>query len=209
MYVGPDGQELRTLDLPIFLKGSFLQIYLSKRLLVQNFIAIPIPCFPAKCGHDSGGLDEALWFSADLDLLAPLGAMGPVRFIPETLSAFRIHPASQTAGPESITERMGTATENGTYPPPAKLASYREVAYIGRAGCQWHRSREFPPYRPGSRGEHVKPAAILHGCWRLVLPGGNRYLRDSRIVQRVKSRLKLQRLAKLEKHLANDDLVSS
>ena len=68
-----------------------------ERLLVQNFIAIPSPVFRRSLAVDPGGLDEALWFSADWDLWLRLGALGPVRFIAETLSAFRVHKASQTA----------------------------------------------------------------------------------------------------------------
>ena len=73
------------------------RIYSSSAFLIQNFIAIPSPVFRRSAVIDSGGLDESLWFSADWDLWLRLGAMGPVRFLAETLSAFRIHPASQTA----------------------------------------------------------------------------------------------------------------
>ena len=47
-----------------------------------------------------------------------------------------------------------------------------------------------------SRGEPVKPAAVLLQLLALGPWGWHRYLRDSRIVQRVRSRLKVQRLAK-------------
>ena len=36
--------------------------------------------------------------------------MGPVRFIAETLSAFRVHPASQTATRKVLPKRMGDSS---------------------------------------------------------------------------------------------------
>jgi glycosyltransferase involved in cell wall biosynthesis len=97
VYVGPDGQELGPWTCPFPKTGAIPSNQFIERLLVQNFIAIPSPVFRRDAVIDSGGLDEALWFSADWDLWLRLGASGPVRFIGETLSAFRVHPASQTA----------------------------------------------------------------------------------------------------------------
>jgi hypothetical protein len=48
----------------------------------------------------------------------------------------------------------------------------------------------------GSRGEPVRPTAVLFQLLSLGPSGWRRYLRDSRIVQRVRSRLKIQRLGK-------------
>jgi hypothetical protein len=50
-----------------------------------------------------------------------------------------------------------------------------------------------------SRGESVKYSTVLLQLLALGPLGWQRYLRDSRIVQRVQSRLKVQRLGKLEK----------
>ena len=85
-----------------------------ERLLIQNFIAIPSPVFRRNAVIDSGGLNEKLWFSADWDLWLRLGALGPVQFIAEELSAFRVHPASQTAARKLESERMGCAVDYGS-----------------------------------------------------------------------------------------------
>ena len=102
MFIGPDGQRLGpwTCPLPEGVVPSDLFI---ERLLIQNFIAVPSVVFRRRAAICSGGLDEALWFSADWDLWLRLGALGPVRFVAETLSGFRIHPQSQTLARNLLT----------------------------------------------------------------------------------------------------------
>src|SRR5689334_23482219 len=66
---------------------------------------MPAPVFRRQIVLESGGMDEDLWFAADWDLWLRLGSLGPVRFIAEPLTAFRIHPESQTiARPSSSGE---------------------------------------------------------------------------------------------------------
>jgi glycosyltransferase involved in cell wall biosynthesis len=196
MYVGPDGQGLGPWTCP-FPEGVVPPNLFIERLLVQNFIAIPSPVFRRSAVIDSGGLDEALWFSADWDLWLRLGAMGPVRFIAETLSAFRIHPASQTAArkllPNEWEQQLTTvlARHLQSWPVTGKLRT--SVERVAMASIALNSALS-----AGSRGEHVKPAAILHRLLALGPSGWHRYLRDSRIVQRVYSRLKVQRRAKFE-----------
>ncbi len=95
-YVDPGGESVGPWTCPLP-TGPVPPALFIERLLVQNFIAIPSPVFRRRAVIDSGGLNEALWFSADWDLWLRLGRLGPVHFINETLSGFRIHPASQTA----------------------------------------------------------------------------------------------------------------
>ena len=95
MFVGPDGRRLGPWTCPLP-EGVVPPDRFIEHLLVQNFIAGPSPVFRRSAAIDSGGLDEALWYAADWDLWLRLGAMGPIRFIADTLSAFRVHPASQT-----------------------------------------------------------------------------------------------------------------
>lgn len=107
IFVGPDGRELGPWTCPLP-EGDVPQERFIERLLIQNFIAIPSPVFRRNAAIGSGGLDEGLWFSADWDLWLRLGALGPVRFIAETLSAFRVHPASQTAARKVLPEEWET-----------------------------------------------------------------------------------------------------
>ena len=195
---GPGWTRAWTLDLPIFGKAPCRSNLFIERLLIQNFIAIPSPVFRRSAVIDSGGLDEALWFSADWDLWLRLGALGPVRFIAETLSAFRIHPASQTAArkllPNEWEQQLTKvfAEHLQSWPITGKLRA--SVERVGMTSIAVNSA-----LAAASRGESTKYSTVLLQLLALGPLGWHRYLRDSRIVQRVQSRLKVQRLEKLEK----------
>ena len=195
MYVGPDGQELGPWTCPFSEDGAIPPNQFIEHLLVQNFIAIPSPVFRRDAVIDSGGLDEALWFSADWDLWLRLGASGPVRFIAETLSAFRVHPASQTAArklqPNEWDQQLTTVLAHHLENWPVTGTLRTSVERVAMASIAVNSALS-----AASRGESVKPAAVLLQLLALGPWGWHRYLRDSRIVQRVRSRLKAQRLAK-------------
>ncbi len=194
-YVGPDGQNLGPWTCPFPKTGAIPSNQFVERLLVQNFIAIPSPVFRRDAVIDSGGLDEALWFSADWDLWLRLGALGPARFIGETLSAFRVHPASQTAArklqPNEWEEQLTTVLAHHLegWPITGKLRASVERVSIASIAVNSALSA-------ASRGEPVKPAAVLLQLLALGPFGWRRYFRDSRIVERVRSRLKVQRPTK-------------
>jgi len=197
MYVGPDGRGLGPWTCP-FSAGAVQPDLFIERLLIQNFIAIPSPVFRRSAVIDSGGLDETLWFSADWDLWLRLGALGPVRFIAETLSAFRIHPASQTAArnllPNEWEQQLTKVFSEHlqSWPITGKLRA--AVERVGMTSIAVNSA-----LAAASRGEPVKYPTVLLQLLALGPLGWRRYLRDSRIVQRVQSRLKVQRLEKLEK----------
>ncbi|MGA3227718.1 MAG: glycosyltransferase [Acidobacteriaceae bacterium] len=193
-YVGPDGRTLGAWTCP-FSPGTVPPALFIERLLIQNFIAIPSPVFRRDVVVHTGGMDEALWFSADWDLWLRLGALGPVGFIAETLTAFRIHPASQTAArklqPNEWDEQLSTVLvrhmEN--WPPKGRLRS--SVERVAMASIAVNSALSI-----ASRGGPIKPGRVLWQLFTLGPLGWWRYLRDSRIVQRVQSRLKLQLLAR-------------
>jgi GT2 family glycosyltransferase len=194
MYVGPEGQALGPWTCPLP-QGAVASNRFIERLLIQNFIAIPSPVFRRNVATDSGGLDEALWFSADWDLWLRLGAMGPVRFIAETLSAFRVHPASQTAARKLLAneweQQLTTVLTHHlkNWQTTGKLrASVERVAMASIAVNS--------ALSAASRDEPVNAPAVLLRLFALGPLGWRRYLRDSRIVQRVRSRLKVQQLSK-------------
>lgn len=197
MFVGPDGQPLGPWTCPLP-AGDVPPDRFIERLLVQNFIAIPSPVFRRSAAIGSGGLgglDEALWFSADWDLWLRLGALGPVRFIAETLSAFRVHPASQTVArkllPNEWEQQLTTvlARHLQNWPVTGKLRA--SVERVAMASIKVNSALS-----AASRGEPVERSAVALKLLALGPSGWHRYLRDSRIVQRVRSRLKVQRLAR-------------
>jgi GT2 family glycosyltransferase len=194
VFVGPDGRSLGPWTCPLP-QGVVPSDRFIERLLVQNFIAMPSPVFRRSAAIDSGGMDEALWFTADWDLWLRLGAMGPVRFIAETLSAFRVHPASQTAARKLLPnewEKQLTAVLDRHLPrwaAAAKRGGLVERVAMASVAVNSMLSA-------ASRGESADQPAVFLELLALGPLGWHRYLRDSRIVQRVSSRLKAQRVAK-------------
>ncbi|MGC2538463.1 MAG: glycosyltransferase [Candidatus Sulfotelmatobacter sp.] len=191
IFVGPDGRELGPWTCPLP-EGDVPQERFIERLLIQNFIAIPSPVFRRNAAIGSGGLDEGLWFSADWDLWLRLGALGPVRFIAETLSAFRVHPASQTAArkvlPEEWETQLTTVLARHLQNLPVTGNLRAKVERAGMASIAVNSALS-----AASRGEPVSPSQVFLKLLALGPSGWHRYVRDSRIVQRVRSRLKAQR----------------
>jgi hypothetical protein len=202
-FVGPDGQELGPWTCPLP-EGDVPPDRFIERLLIQNFIAIPSPVFRRSAALGSGGprrpgqpagLDEALWFSADWDLWLRLGAMGSVRFIAETFSAFRVHPASQTAArevlPNEWEQQLTTVLARHLQNWPVKGKLRASVERVATASIAVNSALS-----AASRGEPVKRSIVLLELLALGPSGWHRYLRDSRISQRIRSRLKVQRMAR-------------
>jgi glycosyltransferase involved in cell wall biosynthesis len=76
---------------------------LVERLLVQNFIAIPAPTIRRDSFLNVGGLDNALWYTADWDLYLKIATTGKVYYNSDLLTCFRIHKNSLTvSGSRSI-----------------------------------------------------------------------------------------------------------
>jgi len=192
MFVGPEGQNLGPWTCPIK-EGSVLPKLFLKHLLVQNFIAIPSPLFRRAAALQSGGMDETLWFSADWDLWLRLGALGPVRFVNEALSAFRVHPESQTLArklkPGEWTQQLTTVLDRHLHRAPfteKELASTARAAEVSIAVNS--------ALAAASHGEPARPFSVILKLLSLGPWGLHNYLRDCRIIQRVSSRLKARRL---------------
>jgi glycosyltransferase involved in cell wall biosynthesis len=79
----PENQPLATLDV-------------AEPLLVQNFISIPAPIVRRSAWLDCGGMDEALWYTADWDLYLKLVREGPAVYCQTPSTAFRVHSNSLT-----------------------------------------------------------------------------------------------------------------
>jgi len=69
---------------------------LIERLLVQNFVGIPAPTIRRDAFLSVGGLDNALWYTADWDLYLKLAAIGSVYYHSSPLACFRVHKGSLT-----------------------------------------------------------------------------------------------------------------
>ena len=189
MYVGPEGQKLGRWTCPLK-EGTVAPKQFLQRLLIQNFIAMPSPVFRRDAALQSGGMDEALWYTADWDLWLRMGALGPVSFIDQILAAFRIHAESQTwARPlkkDEWKQQLEVVLERYLFHGPfAGQFSPFEVK-VARASVAVNTA-----LAAVSRKGQVSVSSVIFPLLTLGPWGWYRYVRDSRIVQRVGARLKL------------------
>lgn len=188
MFVDPKGRCLGPWTCPLP-GGDVSSREFVERLLVQNFVAIPSPMFSREAVLKSGGLDESLWFSADWDLWLRLGAMGPIRFIPEKLSGFRVHPASQTAARELSPgdwEKQLTTVLDRHFSAAIPMSNRDLVRKVATVSVFVNSA-----LASGSRGQGTRPLRVLAKLLSLGPSGLRRYFRDSRIVERVRARMKV------------------
>jgi glycosyltransferase involved in cell wall biosynthesis len=76
-FIGPAGQDIGRWRIP-FAPGRHQGRAFAQTLIVQNTIAIPSPVIAREAWLAVGGLDDALWFSADWELYLKLAARGDV-----------------------------------------------------------------------------------------------------------------------------------
>ncbi|MCX6082852.1 MAG: glycosyltransferase [Chloroflexi bacterium] len=160
-----------------------------EKLLIQNFISIPAPIFKRRIVLEVGGLDENLWYTADWDLWLKMAGCGGTLYYPKPLSGFRIHPNSQTILRSSYLQLFREQLEyvknkylhlwDVSQPLKSqinKIASFSIEVNVALAGL--------------IHGEKVRYFWLLKSFLLLGPLGQYRYLRDSRIWERVTARLR-------------------
>lgn len=161
--------------------------FLLERLLVQNFVSVPAPIFRRTAWLACEGMDEKLWYTADWDIWAKLANIGPVVYHDEITTAFRVHGGSLTVtGARDVSEfrsQMQIVMER--HLPRLPASSRRRVEAAARASISVNVSLA------AASGGDLK---ALGRAARVVLslgPSGmRRYLRDSRLRERVTCRLR-------------------
>jgi glycosyltransferase involved in cell wall biosynthesis len=190
MFIGPDGRSLGRWSCPLR-PGLIESSAFVGRLLVQNFIAMPSPVFRRERALDGGGLDPALWYTADWDFWLRLGALGPVSFIGESLAAFRVHPESQTmarpARNDELRAQMGVVLDRHLRQWKVDGRGRQSIERVARLSIEVNaalvaRSRRHP----------VSWGRLLRAMIALSPKGWYRYFRDSRIVERIWARMRLR-----------------
>ncbi len=160
-----------------------------ERLLIQNFVAVPAPIFRRDVALRVGGLDEANWHAADWDFWLKMAAAGETIHLDRALTGYRIHPVAATW---SRTDR------------PRDHRQFMDEV-LDRHLAAWEgRGPDRPLVRRVARFSvdmNVRLAELAHGqrpgladlalrFLGLGPMGWHRYLRDSRIVERVAARLR-------------------
>jgi glycosyltransferase involved in cell wall biosynthesis len=180
------GRTLGVWRCPLPTNGVLPSVLVMERLLVQNFVAAPSPVFRKDAWLACGGLDEKLWYIADWDIWLKLAASGPVYYHDGVTTGFRIHGGSLTvAGSRDV----------------ADFAQQMQIVLDRHLARFCDRSKSVDLAGRASIAVNSALAAASAGDLRGLLPavskvlrlgpaGIRRYLRDSRIVDRVALRMR-------------------
>lgn len=158
-----------------------------ERLLVQNFISVPAPVFLRRAWLECGGMDEALWYTPDWDIWAKLSSAGSVVYHDEITTAFRVHGTSLTVtgsrNASDFRSQMEIVLERHLKRLPAAVQHRMEPA--ARASINVNVSLA------AASGGSVTDIFRAAGNMLALGPRGvRRYLRDSRLIERVIPRLR-------------------
>lgn len=169
-----------------------------ERLLIQNFISIPAPIFKREVALKVGGLNEALWYTADWDLWLKIASCGDMLYFPKPLSGFRIHPSSQTIVRSSYQQDFRDQLESvakkylTTWDAPEPLK--KRIDKIANFSIEVNTILASMIH-----GQKVNLFKLLASFFSLGFSGWYRYFRDSRLWERVTARLKIRLTTKTGK----------
>jgi hypothetical protein len=184
--VDKGGRKLGVWRCPLPTKVGLPSSLVVERLLVQNFVAAPAPVFRRDAWRACGGLDENLWYTADWDMWLKLAACGPVHYHNGLTVGFRIHDGSLT-----VTGSQDTAA----FSQQMQIVLDRHLTRLGDRSEGIERAARASI--TVNTALSAASAGNRTGLWRAALEvvrlgpvGIRRYLRDSRIVERVAPRVR-------------------
>lgn len=159
---------------------------LLRKLLIQNFIAVPAPVIRRDAFAAVGGIREDLWYTGDWDLYLKLSRHGDTVYHADVLTGFRIHGQSMTvSGSRDAADfeaQMCTVLEAhlGFLPPAvrAEIAREAEISIRVNTGLA-----------EASRGSGAALLRTLIAVLALGprIPG---FLHDTRLIERIIPRLR-------------------
>jgi glycosyltransferase involved in cell wall biosynthesis len=135
--LGVNGEAVADEDMERIAQGRFMPFQLSSTL------------FRSAVVKDVGGFDEELpGLAEDLDLLARVAAVGPVRGVPRVLGAYRVHPGS------------ASVRERGRHRMATRFVRERLAARQRGGDLSWERFRE--SYHPSWRQRYGDQVQALY-----------------------------------------------
>lgn len=184
--VDKDGRRLGLWRCPLPANVELQPSLVIERLLVQNFVAAPAPVFRRDAWRACGGLDENLWYTADWDMWLNLTACGPVYYHDSPTVGFRIHQGSLTVTGshdtaafkqqmQTVLDRHLTRLDGGS----------KAVERAARASISVNTALS-----SASAGDMTDLWRAAFEVARLGPIGIGRYLRDSRIAERMVPRIR-------------------
>ncbi len=188
-YIDPTGRRLGIWRCPLPVRNGPLDARLVvERLLVQNFIALPAPIFRREAALQVGGLQENLWYTADWDFWLKLAGCCRTVFLPRALACFRVHPQSQTIRRSTqrhdFSRQLAVVLDKYLGPGDGRRFQ-QEVREVARFSASVNTFLAASVH--GDRSEWLRLGAHFLS---LGPSGWHRFLRDSRIKDRVWARLR-------------------
>jgi glycosyltransferase involved in cell wall biosynthesis len=160
-----------------------------ERLLVQNFFSLPGTVFPREVALEGGGLDERLWYTADWDLWLRLASRLRTLYIEPTLGAVRVHASSITTTEtgridefrwqheEVLRRHLASWNVNGRRLQRVRAAAELSIDVNSTLAAK-------------ANGMPASLGSLLGRALKIGPGGWGRYVRNSRIHERVGSRLR-------------------
>jgi glycosyltransferase involved in cell wall biosynthesis len=182
------GRVLGTWRCPLPINGAAVPSdLLFQRLLVQNFIAVPAPTIKRDAYLGAGGMEAALWYTADWNLYLKLALSGPVHYHAEPLTCFRVHGSSLTMSGSRNTNDFRDQMQEVLDRYADRLRPQHRKAVLRAARASVNINAALASAKNG------KPAALISAfisIFGLGPTGMWRYFRDSRLIERVAPRLR-------------------
>ena len=169
---------------PPLRKGLHRSPEVMKRLLVQNFIAIPSPLIRRSAWLAAGGMDKDLWYTADWDLYLKLAARWPVSVGDRPTTAFRVHSKSLTMtgsrNAASLHDQLAVVLER--HSGQAELATMQRARASISVNCA---------LAAAAKGERAALLRMLATLLSLGPVGLFRFLEYTRLIERLLPRARL------------------
>ena len=184
-FIGPQGQGLGDWRLP-FAPGMHAGADFARALLVQNTIAIPSPMIARAAWDAAGGLDDALWYTADWDLYLKLARAGEVHVRAGVTTAFRVHSKSLT---------MTGSRDAAAFRAQHEAVLDRHLPALAPPRAQERRARVSITVNcalaAAANGRRAGLAGALARVFALGPVGALRFLHETRLTDRLAPRLRL------------------
>jgi glycosyltransferase involved in cell wall biosynthesis len=184
--IGDDGRRLGVWRCPLPQECPLQPLFVTERLLIQNFVAAPAPVFRRDAWLRCGGLDENLWYTADWDMWLKLATCAPTYYHSDVTIGFRSHSDSLTATGSRDTadfyRQMQTVLARHL---PTLTKSSESLEHVARASIGVNMA-----LASASAGHFRALPQAAFRVARLGPAGMRRYFRDSRIAERLMPRLR-------------------
>lgn len=187
LIVDRNGRKVGRWTCPLPKERLLAREFVLERLLVQNFVSVPAPVFRRDAWLECRGMDEQLWYTPDWDIWVKLSSAGPVIYHEEVTTAFRVHGGSLTVtgsrDAREFREQMQIVLDR--HLDQLSANGRHTIERIARASIDVNAS--LAAASGGSLRALVDAAAGLLALGPVAMA---RYLRDSRLYERVVARVR-------------------